>query len=163
MAAVDAVKASMLMKQLLRLQLSLAKSLLWCLISCYWTSFLCQWVWRQLMHIERNITCFTEKGQTFTTYADNQSGVLIQAFKRERMTAEDNNSLEKSHLDGSLQRHVVCLRMKPFSTSMRMEWWARLCWSQMMVVCSTSLSKACMTLTSAFHRTCQSFHSTLCD
>ena len=50
--------------------------------------------------IEPNITCFTEKGQTFTTYADNQSGVHIQAFKRERMTAEDNNSLEKSHLDG---------------------------------------------------------------
>ena len=49
--------------------------------------------------IERNNNCFTEKGQTFTTYADNQSGVLIQAFKREHMTAEDNNSLEKSHLD----------------------------------------------------------------
>ena len=49
--------------------------------------------------IERNITCFTEKGQTFTTCVDNQSGVLIQAFKRERVTVEDNNSLEKSHLD----------------------------------------------------------------
>ena len=49
--------------------------------------------------IERNITCFTEKEQTFTTCADNQSGVLIQAFKRERVTVEDNNSLEKSHHD----------------------------------------------------------------
>ena len=36
--------------------------------------------------IEHNITCFTEKGQTFVTYDDNQSGVLIQAFKGERVT-----------------------------------------------------------------------------
>ena len=53
--------------------------------------------------IERNITnitCFAEKGQPFVTYADNQSGVLIQAFKGEHMMAEGNNSLEKSHLDG---------------------------------------------------------------
>ena len=50
--------------------------------------------------IKRNITCFTEKGQTFVTYADNQSGVLIRAFKGEHMMAEGNNSPEKSHLDG---------------------------------------------------------------
>ena len=50
--------------------------------------------------IDRNINRFTEKGQTFVTYADNQSGVLIQAFKGEHMMAEGNNSLEKSHLDG---------------------------------------------------------------
>ena len=31
--------------------------------------------------IERNTTFLTEKGQTFMIYADNQSSVLIQAFK----------------------------------------------------------------------------------
>ena len=40
-ATVGAVKASMLMKQQRRLQSLLSKGLLWCLISCYWTSFLC--------------------------------------------------------------------------------------------------------------------------